>query len=821
MVKVFLFESVKDGWNHACEVLRKQSFSCLLFPSLNTLHAFKRFYPKYFPTPANCFTPNTFLEKICQELPSKPRTLPTKFARLALHSLSSDGLRHLKEEDALTMFDHTFFQRTSTKNSLIRQWLLENQLYTFSLLVEQLKANPNVQLPCFDSIFAYGFFDPELHGPLFKLMRQVSAKNEWFTFLPNTLHCLQDIADTVQWMPQKAPPKGRCCSYVQAPNFLEEVEVGLEYVNTLEKTENPSTVIMPYGSPELVVCLQNSLDENSEHASKATEDDSNFFDRINGETLQSFIRWLIDPTLDNFFDYLKRLRDLNVLNAKEYQHIEEAFVHAFERCLSHSYRVLYSFVEEKFPEIPLQKFTLPLLPEEASLQQFFEPIRSVFPQAALALSTHENNLLGTFPITLSKNAFMAWLLSLAETETQRKQPLLSKNTPFLSSLESALSFPWSFIWLPFFNKNIWPTPELEALNFSKSLPHLAKAIAHLLKTSPCILVSQSGQSIEGEKLDSSIFKGLKIVSTFRQKTLVPSYSQLKKYLGSPSRQMLKLEQPLLAPQSFSSLKLAPDTLVLSCKKWERLKLAPWQTWLEAILKTKPYANYTQTNLKQKVIGEWTHEWLSFSQEARPLTLKNWQSSIHHKAHQVKKFLANVYQKNERLLPKLLEQCWQKALNTAFLLAKCCEPLLSEKNFLYSEWPLQRRFLSPALEPFFPGRLDLLVADRPIIAPTFFQHANVEIVDFKTATTLSFTPGQINQGKYFQLLLYGHMLQRLGANKIILTLLDANGIKRSHDFDTLFSQTKEVWTWFQSTLTTGLQPNLPKEALENLPLAFIR
>lgn len=248
-------------------------------------------------------------------------------------------------------------------------------------------------------------------------------------------------------------------------------------------------------------------------------------------------------------------------------------------------------------------------------------------------------------------------------------------------------------------------------------------------------------------------------------------------------------------QKNSTFVLPPERLKLSCKNWERFRVSPIRTWLDAILKVKKF-DLIQPNTRARICGEWVHENLEF--ETQPKNLKDWQASIENKAQKRWQKLEEIFDKK---VPTRLQQWHDWTQHLSLRMAQACSDLLD------GSWTLQSEYVLPK-NAGHSGRIDLLAT----------RAEEAVIVDFKTADDYAFTADKLNQGHGLQLLLYGRALEPYYKN-ILLRVVNGKCNNLVLDLNKITPNVQTIETWLKTIKTIGTYADIPEESQDALPLCW--
>ena len=196
--------------------------------------------------------------------------------------------------------------------------------------------------------------------------------------------------------------------------------------------------------------------------------------------------------------------------------------------------------------------------------------------------------------------------------------------------------------------------------------------------------------------------------------------------------------------SRTSLELDPENVKLSCKTWERLKIAPWQTWFENILNLTSLVNFRGVYNKKKILGEWVHQCLQFE-----LTPTHWETKIYKHVKAKTIAMEKIYHYNNEKMPYFLTQWLNQTTHMGIQIAKTCAHLLNDKWYLKSEWPL------PHNKDILPGRIDLLAQDNPKVL------SHVIVVDYKTAIRYLLHLDKLSKAKVYNCYFTDNKLKNWG------------------------------------------------------------
>ena len=271
-----------------------------------------------------------------------------------------------------------------------------------------------------------------------------------------------------------------------------------------------------------------------------------------------------------------------------------------------------------------------------------------------------------------------------------------------------------------------------------------------------------------------------------------SYTPLIPVVAKSEEVKQKLEA-LNFPKEFA---LPKNRIKFSCKNWERFRLSPIRTWLDAILKVKKF-DLIQPNVQARICGEWVHENLEFT--AQPKNLEAWQASIREKAERRWQILSIIFAEK---LPIQLQQWHIRTYRLSLQMAQACSDLLD------GSWTLQSEYVLPKTAEN-SGRIDLLAT----------RSKEAVIVDFKTAVDYTFTAKKLNKGHGLQLLLYGKALETY-FDHIQLRVINGNCSNFTLNLHEITSEVHTIEAWLEAIKRTGTYVDLPEEKRESLPLCWL-
>ncbi|MDR0393198.1 MAG: PD-(D/E)XK nuclease family protein [Puniceicoccales bacterium] len=490
------------------------------------------------------------------------------------------------------------------------------------------------------------------------------------------------------------------------------------------------------------------------------------FEPDKSSTLWSaWIQWMRLGALDAFFEYITCLRNYFFLDKTLYKNIRQDLQNAVRHCLTHDYSILQTYLL-KNKNIWVGEFQHIILPEQGLFDEFFGKILPAFKSHAQKTKAIESIACTAYPIRMHRDQFFNILRAFL---TQQE----NANAVFVS-LEAARCFPYNRYFIPCAYRDAW----------NKLQQDLNDTVLHWEKMGCNVIATYAEQVNAVESIP---------LWQVTDKLTVP-----KNAVGSAQKE--------IKYRSRDCLKLHPASIRLTCKGWERFKLAPWQTWLENILKINAWVDFQTICAKQKILGEWTHQCLQFSKT--PADFNDWMQCIHDDIHKQLLSLQELYACNGQQLPYFIQQWIAQLTALCKKLSAACAKFFNASWRIYSEWDL------PQLDDGLSGRIDLLAfkGQSPMIA------THVTVVDYKTSLHFNFTPHQIDQGKGFQLFLYGQQLKKLGTSSI--TLMVINPIQdQIQTMDTLYAKVENISRWFKETQLSGIVNVELPETISHLPLSF--
>ncbi|MDR0755394.1 MAG: PD-(D/E)XK nuclease family protein [Puniceicoccales bacterium] len=479
----------------------------------------------------------------------------------------------------------------------------------------------------------------------------------------------------------------------------------------------------------------------------------------------AWIQWMRLGTLDVFFEYVTCLRNHFFLDKTLYKSIRQDLQNAVHHCLTHDYSILQTYLL-KNKSAWIQAFQRIILPEQGLFDEFWEKILPAFKSHAQKTQASETMKCTAYPIRMHRDQFF----NILHAFLTRKE---NANTVFVS-LEVARCFPYGRYFIPCACQDAW----------NKLQKDLDDTVLHWEKMGCNVVATYAEQANAVES--------------------IPLWRATDKLTVSKSA--VDSEQKEFQCRSRACLKLHPASIQLTCKGWERFKLAPWQTWLENILKINAWVDFQTVCDKQKVLGEWTHQCLQFSKT--PADFSDWVQRIRDNVHRQLLSLQELYACNGQRLPYFAQQWIAQLTALCKRLSRACEKFFDASWHVYSEWNL------PQLDDGLLGRIDLLAFEGTSLVTA----TQVIIVDYKTSPHFNFTPHQIDQGKGFQLFLYGQQLKKLGIPNI--TLMAINPIQdQMQTMDALCSKVDNIARWFKATQLGGTVNVEFPETLSHLPLSF--
>ncbi len=477
---------------------------------------------------------------------------------------------------------------------------------------------------------------------------------------------------------------------------------------------------------------------------------------------KAWIEWINQASVEAFFDYVTLLRNYNYIEKELYTTIHRDLINTAHNCIHYRYEILQKYLRDQRCSW-IDKFILPKLAEEGSFDDFLSLIDK-------ALKNHLSLIRD--PITLHKTGYPLPLTR--EQFLSRLKAYLNHDQCIYPShyvkLETAVSFP--------FNRYIFSCANYES--WGNQTNFLREVVKNLEEHGEKIFVTYSETSSEGNAAAAPLWEANDTASVEERQTL---------------------ENITVHPHlSRDRLELDPQCIQLSCKAWERLKLAPWQTWLENILNIFPLTDFRSICNKKKILGEWVHQCLQFDKVP-----SDWPALIRKNLGQQSLALKNLYKDENVQQPCFIHQWLDQATFMCTHIAQQCEYLFNHTQ-LHTEWPL------PKVSGILSGRIDLLVQAEPQASHS------VTIVDYKTANNYLFTPSQIKQGKGLQLFLYGQQIQKLGAEDIALTVVTPTRIQ-TQDYHQLLQKLDGTLAWMEQVKTNGRSLVELKEDLSRLPISF--
>ncbi|MDR1255007.1 MAG: PD-(D/E)XK nuclease family protein [Puniceicoccales bacterium] len=490
------------------------------------------------------------------------------------------------------------------------------------------------------------------------------------------------------------------------------------------------------------------------------------FELDKSSTLWSaWIQWMRLGTLDAFFEYVTCLRNHFFLDKPLYERIRQDLQDAVHHCLTHDYSILQAYLL-KNKNGWIREFQYVILPKQGLFDEFLEKILPAFRSHVQRTQAIESMACTAYLSQIHRDQFFNILHTFL---TQKK----NANAAFVS-LEAACCFPYGRYFIPCACQDVW----------NKLQKNLNDIVLHWEKMGCNVIATYAEQM--------NAVKGIPLWQA-TDKLTIP-----KNVVGSAQKE--------IQYRSRTCLKLHPASIQLSCKGWERFKLAPWQTWLENILKIGAWTDFQTICDKQKVLGEWTHQCLQFSKT--PADFNDWMQRIHDNIHKQLLSLQELYACNGQPLPYFIQQWIAQLTALCEKLSAACEKFFSASWHMYSEWDL------PQLDDGLLGRVDLLAFKGTSLTTA----THVTVVDYKTSPHFNFTPHQIDQGKGFQLFLYGQQLNKLGISNVALMVV--NPIQdQMQTMDILCSKVDNISRWLKETQLSGIISVELPETLSRLPLSF--
>ncbi|MDR2769056.1 MAG: PD-(D/E)XK nuclease family protein [Puniceicoccales bacterium] len=567
----------------------------------------------------------------------------------------------------------------------------------------------------------------------------------------------------------------RYCPHCTWISFVPEKASLLQYCESITRIQDVQMVFqnckLVYGFPTLhqeLVWYQNQTFSNQDAICVGNEKilQKIAFEPDKSSTLWSaWIQWIRLGTLDSFFEYVTCLRNHFFLDKTLYKHIQRDLQNAVRHCLTHNYSIIQTYLL-KNKNTWIREFQHVILPEQGLFDEFLEKILPAFKSHAQKTQAIESIALTVYPSCIYCDQFFNILRAFL---TQKE----NSNTVFVS-LKVALCFPYSRYLIPCACQDTW----------HKLQKDLNDAV------------------LRWEKM------GCNVIATYAEQTdtieSIPLWQATDKLIIP--KNAVDSKQKEVKYRSRACLKLHPASVQLTCKGWERFKLAPWQTWLENILKINAWVDFQTICDKQKILGEWTHQCLQFSETSADFN--DWTRCIRNNIHRKLLSLQELYAFNGQQLPYFVQQWMAQLTALCKRLSAACERFFNASWHMCSEWVL------PQLEDGLSGRIDLLAFK----GPSLMTATHVTVVDYKTSPHFNFTPHQINQGKGFQLFLYGQQLSKLGIPNI--TLMVINPVQdQMQAMDTLCSKVENILRWFKKTQLSGIVNVEFPETISHLPLSF--
>ncbi|MDR0647252.1 MAG: PD-(D/E)XK nuclease family protein, partial [Puniceicoccales bacterium] len=463
----------------------------------------------------------------------------------------------------------------------------------------------------------------------------------------------------------------------------------------------------------------------------------------------AWIQWMRLGTLDAFCEYVTCLRNHFFLDKILYKGIWQDLQNAVHHCLTHNYAILQTYLL-KNKNAWIREFQHVILPEQGLFDEFLEKILPAFKSHAQKTQASETIACVAYPNRMHRDQFFNILRTfLTQEETSNKM---------FVSLEVALCFPYDRYFISCACHDVWGRRQKD---LDDTVLHWEKMGCNVIAT-----YAEQMNAVGGTPLWQATDK------------LTVSENAL-----DGTRRKIQY-------RSRARLKLHPASIQLTCKGWERFKLAPWQTWLENILKIHAWIDFQTICDKQKVLGEWTHQCLQFSKT--PADFNDWIRCIHGNIHQKLLSLQELYTLGGQPLPYFVRQWMAQLTALCRRLSAACEKFFNASWHMHSEWIL------PQMEDGLSGRIDLLAFKGTSLTTA----TCVTVVDYKTSPHFNFTPHQIDQGKGFQLLLYGQQLQKLGISDVTLVVI--NPVRcQMQTMEALYSSVGNIYCWFRETQLSGV------------------
>ncbi|MDR2396561.1 MAG: PD-(D/E)XK nuclease family protein [Puniceicoccales bacterium] len=567
----------------------------------------------------------------------------------------------------------------------------------------------------------------------------------------------------------------RYCPHCTWINFVPEKASLLRYCEDVTRIRDTQMVFQNrksvYGFPTLhqeLLWYQNQTFSNRDAICVGNE---KILQKIASEpgkssTLWSvWIQWMRLGTLDAFFEYVTCLRNHFFLDKTLYKNIRQDLQNAVHHCLTHDYSILQAYLL-KNKNAWIRKFQHIILPEQGLFDEFLEKILPAFRSHAQKTQAIESIASTAYPSRMHRDQFFNILRAFL---TQKE----NSDAVFVS-LEAARCFPCNRYFIPCAYQDAW----------NKLQQDLNDTVLHWEKMGCNVIATYAEQTHDVGSIP---------LWQATDKLTVPKYA-------------VDNAQKKIKYRSRAYLKLHPASIQLTCKGWERFKLAPWQTWLENILKINAWIDFRSICDKQKILGEWTHQCLQFSRT--PADFDDWVQRIHDNIRTQLLSLQELYACNGQPLPYFVHQWMEQLTALCKKLSAACERFFSASWHIHSEWDL------PQLEDGLSGRIDLLAFK----GTSLITATHVIIVDYKISPHFNFTPHQIDQGKGFQLLLYGQQLKKLGVTEVELMVINPTQ-HQMQTMDTLCTKVENISRWFKETRLSGIVNVEFPETISHLPLSF--
>ena len=759
--KVSVFECARDSYIFTKNTLDKDPV--VIVPSASCVAFFRHFFGVY----ENLFTPKKILEILCNKLGKQNKLIPPILIKI----LFKNYLFNSREEVGIELFEFKKLCENLSKYDAenLTKWIEENNFFCAEKIFNFYE---NINKNLFEKVILYGNFDYGIFCNFCNFLKKISNFVHIITHTPTDLEFLKSFSNEFKFFDKQ---KNKTTISVQSFDYFAEEIIEIKTkINTSEKQS--IAIIEPIFNNALTNSLNSIMPLNTGKRSKPL-----------CEIFNAFFNWMLTRDCTFFISFLMKLdehglRKFNVI-------IEEEFIQASNRCLTNDYNVLWHYLISEKNLIELENYSPVFFNKNACFSEFFSITKNCLSQFFKEFF-EQNCYLETLKIDITAENFIAAMQDIIFAEAEPKDGI-NCLYPATCDIKTAISFPFTEVILPFFNNNIWPIKNKNYWNFS-SENEQKKFLEKVFTLNAKVFVSFSKKSENGDKiaLSDTFYEIFGKAPKINHKTVDGNFNE---------HELVKI--PKTTSNNYNSLHLPTECLDFSCKTWERFKLAPLQTFFEKILKLNSPNMFIINTIKNKRIGELSHNWVSFEKSKNPKFIETWLNAIFANYEKEKTFLKKIYTASNKQLYSLITQTLNKALTAAITFANACKIFLQEN--LYSEYTLQK-----STKVKYAGRIDMLVKH---------SISNLTVIDFKNSKNLLLTPSQLLNGYGLQLLLYGAQLKSIGAEDVTLMVLSSNGSSHSCSLNQIYDKVSTVINWVNEMYTSGIYENLPPENDNSLPI----